>query len=116
HVAVALVAWGLSDRDHRPGLRRADLERAERPDVDPGMSCAEGRGDGSLCGPRRPDRHRRSGGETRLRECKREQEGQHGRGAYQRSAAVLGYDAGCGLMSPKVAPCGSRRTAIRPTS
>src|SRR5204863_3983958 len=25
------------------------------------------------------------------------------------------YEAGCGLMIPNVAPCGSRRTAMRPT-
>jgi hypothetical protein len=50
-VAVSLEPARLTDRDHRSGLRGANLERAEDSNVDPGMHGAERRRDDSPRGP-----------------------------------------------------------------
>src|SRR5437764_959242 len=50
-VAVALESTRLTDRDDRAGLSRADRERAEDPDVDPGVTRAERGRDRSACRP-----------------------------------------------------------------
>src|SRR5439155_13738106 len=92
-VAVALESTRLTDRDDRAGLSRADRERAEDPDVDPGVTRAERGRDRSACRPGRPLGRSGSSGKRRARERKREEEGQHGGGAYQRIAAFQGFRA-----------------------
>jgi hypothetical protein len=82
HVSVALEAARLTDRDDRAGLSRADRERAEDSDVDPRMSGPERGRDRSARRPGRPVGRCGSSRKRRARERKREEEGQHGRGAY----------------------------------
>src|SRR5438093_6752767 len=67
HVAVALVAAGAADRNHFPGLGRANGERAEGPDVDSRMARAERRRHRSQGRPRRPVRPRSGSRNTGVR-------------------------------------------------